>query len=122
MIDASEEDVIFKVQQALRMEELPKEAINLDELDPHIIDCKRQIAPVKELESFITHQIFPYPCRSKKNLSLVAKEKLKSLLCNNLDVFIWKHEDMVGINPRVSCHHLKIDLNASPYWQKNESP
>lgn len=37
---------------------------------------------------------------------------------NNLDVFTWKHEDMVGIDPRVSWHHLKIDPTPNPHRQK----
>lgn len=38
-----------------------------------------------------------------------------------MDIFAWKHEDMIGINPKVSCHHLKIDPKAMPYQQKMRS-
>lgn len=34
-------------------------------------------------------------------------------LCDNLDIFVWKHEDMVGIDPKVSYHHLKIDSKST---------
>lgn len=56
-----------------------------------------------------------------KNLSTIVKEKLKSFLCSNLEVFDWKHEDMIGIGPKVSCHHLKIDLKTNPIQQKRKA-
>lgn len=51
----------------------------------------------------------------EKGLSPEVKEKLKDFLRRNLDVFAWKHEDMVGIDSKVSCHHLKIDFNVAPH-------
>lgn len=35
--------------------------------------------------------------------------ELKDFLWKNLDLFAWRHEDMVGIDPRISCYHLNID-------------
>lgn len=53
-----------------------------------------------------------------KNLPAKAKEKLKCFLLDNLDIFVWKHEDMVGNDSKVSCHYLKIDPKAPPHRQK----
>lgn len=38
-----------------------------------------------------------------------GKQKLEDFLLKNLDIFAWKHRDMVGINPKVSYHHLNVD-------------
>lgn len=42
-----------------------------------------------------------------KGLLPEAKEKLKDFLCRNLDVFLWRHKDMVGIDPMVSLSRPK---------------
>lgn len=47
-----------------------------------------------------------------------AKEKFKDILGRNLDVFAWGHNNMVGIDPKVNCHHLKIDSTIVPHRQK----
>ena len=36
----------------------------------------------------------------------------------NLDIFSWRHEDMVGIHPDVMCHRLKTNLDKKPVRQK----
>lgn len=85
-------------------------------LDPRAIDCEPQIALVEELENFIVD--FHNPPKSLQvsdNLPPMVKEKLKRFLHCNLDVFPWKHQDMVGIDPKVSCHHLKINPKANPH-------
>lgn len=86
----------------------------LDELYPHLIDCEPQIAPIEELKSFTTDSRDTPVFVGRENLSTTTKEKLKCFLHENLDVFAWKHEDVVGIDPKVSCHHLKINPNATP--------
>lgn len=37
------------------------------------------------------------------------KVLLKSFLIVNLDVFVWKHNNKVEIDPKVACYTLKID-------------
>lgn len=37
------------------------------------------------------------------------KGLLKDFLKVNLDVFLWKHANRVGIDLKVACHALKID-------------
>lgn len=66
--------------------------------------------PIEELESFLVD-----PQNLSKFLHVgndqptEAREKLKCFLCKckNLNVFTWRHEDIVGTDPKVSCHHLK---------------
>ena len=47
----------------------------------------------------------------RKNLSEEFREVISTFLKDNLDVFAWKHSDMEGIDPKVMCHHLKLDLD-----------
>lgn len=49
------------------------------------------------------------------------KAKLKSFILNNLDAFAWKHEDIVGIDPKISCHRLNVDLKFTSYRQKRKA-
>lgn len=57
----------------------------------------------------------------EKGLLPEAKEKVKDFLRRNLDVFVWRHEDMMGIDPKVSCHYLKIDHMAILHRQKKKT-
>lgn len=43
---------------------------------------------------------------SREDLGEKGKIDLKDFLCKNSDVFAWKHEDIIGIDPKVSCHRL----------------
>lgn len=56
-----------------------------------------------------------------KNLPAEVKEKLKCFLLDNLDIFAWKHEEMVGIDSKVTCHHLKIDSKDTLHSQKRRA-
>ena len=44
-----------------------------------------------------------------RNLEQGRLDELTKFLWANLDVFAWRHEDMVGIHPDVMCHCLNID-------------
>ncbi|CAA0808232.1 Unknown protein, partial [Striga hermonthica] len=37
---------------------------------------------------------------------------------SNFNVFVWKHEDMEGIDPEKSCHRLNVDRTDKPNIQK----
>lgn len=41
---------------------------------------------------------------SRKRSTHEAKEDIKSFLQRNFNIFTWKHEDMMEIDPRFSCH------------------
>lgn len=37
------------------------------------------------------------------------KKIAKKFLARSLDLFAWKHADIVGKDPKVACHTLKLD-------------
>ena len=51
-------------------------------------------------------------------LSNEEREQLELVLLNNIDVFVWSHSDMVGINPMVASHKLNIIPKAKLVRQK----
>ncbi|XP_022880877.1 uncharacterized protein LOC111398174 [Olea europaea var. sylvestris] len=98
------------------------EVLVIDEIDLHVIEHKPQTSPVEELESFSVDPRDPSKLlKVGKGLSSTVKEKLKDFLSRNLDIFAWRHEDMVGIDPKVSCHHLKIDPKVASHRQKKRA-
>ena len=46
------------------------------------------------------------------------KQDLVQFLRENIDVFAWSHEDMLGIDPNVITHHLNVYLSSKPVRQK----
>ncbi|KAL2512893.1 Ribonuclease H [Abeliophyllum distichum] len=46
------------------------------------------------------------------------KDELNQFLRENVDVFAWKHNDMVGLDLYVAYHVLKVDLKIYPSIQK----
>ncbi|XP_059649894.1 uncharacterized protein LOC132295604 [Cornus florida] len=47
------------------------------------------------------------------------KEALINVIRSNADAFAWDHSNMVGIDPIVSCHSLKVDPEFKPVKQKH---
>lgn len=88
-------------------------------LDPRITELDSRATPVEELEFFpIDPQDFPKTLLVGKELNPEDKQKLKDFLLDNLDVYAWRHGDMIGIDPKVSCHHLNIDPKFITHQQK----
>ena len=53
--------------------------------------------------------------------SLLSNEEMKHLrlmMLNNIDVFVWSHSYMLGINPTMASHKLNIIPVARPIRQK----
>lgn len=83
---------------------------------------KPQITLVEELKSSSVDPLDPTKLLHEgKSLSSEIKDRLKDFLCRDLDIFTWRHEDMVGIDPKVDYHHLKIDPTVAPHRLKNKS-
>ncbi|CAI9763109.1 unnamed protein product [Fraxinus pennsylvanica] len=119
---SSKEEAVHEKQTTLEEWRVAEEAVNLDELDPRIIDCKPQTSPMEELESFSVDPQDPSKhLQVGRNLPIEANEELKSFLLKHLDVFTWKHGDMVGIEPKISCHHLNIDPKVVAHRQKRRA-
>ena len=51
-------------------------------------------------------------------LSPEMRTRLVKFLKENLDVFVWSHEDMPGISPGVIQHRLNVDPNRKPVQQR----
>ena len=47
-------------------------------------------------------------------LSSEMRTKLIEFLKENLDVFVWSHEDMPGISPKIIQYKLNVDLERKP--------
>ena len=47
-----------------------------------------------------------------------TKQDLVQFLRENIDVFAWSHEDMVGIDPNVIIHHLNVYSSSKLVCQK----
>ena len=46
------------------------------------------------------------------------KKEIISFLKDNLDVFTWSHEDMIGIPTNIIQHHLNVDPERKPVQQR----
>ena len=57
----------------------------------------------------------------RKNLSEETRKAISELLKQNLDVFIWAHSDMEGIDPSVMSHRLNIDPSRKSIRQKRRA-
>ena len=51
-------------------------------------------------------------------LSPEMRTKLVQFLKENMDVFVWTHEDMPGISPEVIRHKLNVDSERKPVQQR----
>ena len=80
----------------------------MEEKDPSIVDPLEEI----ELDGLERFTYFS---------SLLSSEERKqvrlTLLCN-IDVFSWRHSDMVGINLKVASNKLNVLPTAKPVRQK----
>ena len=47
-------------------------------------------------------------------ISADMKKKLVQFLKENLDIFVWSHEDMPGISPKVIQYRLNVDPEKKP--------
>ena len=53
-------------------------------------------------------------------LSPEMRTSLVQFLKENLDIFTWSHEDMLGISPKVIQHKLNVDLERKPVQQRQQ--
>ena len=52
--------------------------------------------------------------RIEMTLSPEMRTKLVQFLKENLDIFAWSHEDMLGTSPKVIQHKLNVDPERKP--------
>lgn len=66
---------------------------------------KKKAGLIEELvEIFVAEHDFTKKFKVGMNLRLVFKVELEELLREKLNVFAWKHADMVGIHLEVMCY------------------
>ncbi|XP_022852947.1 uncharacterized protein LOC111374507 [Olea europaea var. sylvestris] len=96
---------------------------SLRKSEPRIVNVIiTEVANEAKLETLSTNPEDPSQVlRIGNGLSTEAKEGMISFLKKNLDVFTWKYEDMVGIDPRISCHHLNMNSSCTPHRQKRRA-
>ena len=77
---------------------------------------QRTIAePVEELEEVILDESRPGRTTRMGTLaSPTVRQDLASFLRMNQDVFMWSHEDMLGIDPSIIVHRLNVNPDSSP--------
>lgn len=86
---------------------------------PRIREREQRATPIEELK-IVTVDL----ARLELKVTIGAKitsdirGQVINFLKENLDVFAWSHEDMVGINPKVTCHKLNIDPSRRRVSQK----
>ena len=84
------------------------------------IEEKRIVAEATEaLEDISLDENNPERCtRFGADLEEKIKKNLVHFLKKNIDVFVWSHEEMPGIDPNVITHHLNVCLSSKPVQQK----
>lgn len=56
----------------------------------------------------------------RMNLDISMREKNIAFLKENLDVFVWSHEDMLGIPTAIIQHHLNVNPERKPVQQRRK--
>ena len=90
-----------------------------DDIDPRIGEDRSELQAIEELEEVNIDPKDPSKVvKLEKNLCNKRKAELLRFLQENLDVFAWSHEDMIGISPSVIMHTLSLDKNMPAKSQK----
>lgn len=86
-----------------------------EKLDPWLINEEKRTRLIEELVKIHVNKDEPSKIL-KVGKELGSKEiaKLEEFLRSNLDAFVWRHEDMEGIDLIVACHKLNIDPKSKP--------
>ncbi|KAL2466361.1 Uncharacterized protein Adt_42212 [Abeliophyllum distichum] len=89
--------------------------ISMDDiLDSQIFESSSEVSIVEKFEEFsISKEDNSKQMRIWCGLEPEMKRSFKEFLRANVDGFAWKHSDMVGIDPQVSCHASKIDFQVN---------
>ncbi|KAK1394960.1 hypothetical protein POM88_014016 [Heracleum sosnowskyi] len=92
------------------------------DLDPRMPEARETTGAAGDTLSILVDATDPSKeLKIGKQLEPEARESLTRFLKDNLDVFDWCHSDMVGIDPRVMCHHLNIDPERIAIRQKRRA-
>ena len=90
-----------------------------DTINPRSPDEEAIAWPIKDLVDLLVDDKEPSKVlKLGKNLSDKFYEAISTFLNQNLDVFAWTHFDMEGIDSKIMCHYLNIDLDRKSVRQK----
>ena len=86
------------------------------------IEERRIVAePIEALEDISLDKDDPgKSTRIGADLDGKIKKGLIRFLRENIDMFAWSHEDILGIDPSVITHRLNIYPSSKPVWQKKK--
>ena len=100
----------------------PREGPLDDTIDLQLPDEEVTTGPIKDLVDLLIDDKEPSKVlKLGKNLFDKLREAISAFLKQNLDVFVWTHSDMKGIDPEIMCHHLNLDSNKKPVRQKRHA-
>jgi hypothetical protein len=97
--DGSEEDIALIQKNALK--QLEKTPNTVDEL----------------IEINLGTEEDPRPTFISASLLEEVVDRLKTFLKRYMDCFAWSYKEMLGLDPNVAVHYLKIDLTFKPIKQ-----
>jgi hypothetical protein len=80
------------------------------------------LKPMQKEEEWLLNPYFPeQTIMIGGTFSDKAKEKLKDILMDNIDVFAWQHSDMTGISRDLAEHKLNTYRASRPVRQKRRA-
>ena len=96
------------------------ESVNIEELDPR--DDADWATPIEDLEPVELDDELPDRAINIGSLLDVGLyEELIQFLRKNLDMFVWCHKDLPGIDPQIMSHKLHVNLEFRPVKQKRRA-
>ncbi|XP_063948153.1 uncharacterized protein LOC135152236 [Daucus carota subsp. sativus] len=122
------QEVVMELEEPSPPKKVSKDAPSEPRETPHQFDfdldprLPMQVQNTGPAEDTIDVQVTPGSdgkiLKIGSKLGPEIRSKLIEFLTNSLDVFAWSHEDMVGIDPAVMCHHLNVDPSKKGARQK----
>ena len=84
-----------------------------------IDEGQRLVEPTEELEVVVLDDKKPHKTTCiRTKIEGKLRESMIKFLKSNLDVFVWTHDDMPGIDPSAICHKLNVNPSTWPIKQK----
>ena len=113
----------FKLRQFHVADQQPPSEGPLDDtIDLRSLDEEGTTGPIEDLVDLPVNDNKPSKVlKIRKNLFEKVREAISKFLRQNLDVFVWAHSDMEGIDPSGISHHLNIDPSKKPIRQKRRA-
>ncbi|MCH79825.1 RNA-directed DNA polymerase (Reverse transcriptase) [Trifolium medium] len=92
--------------------------VSTADLDPREEFQDIRVSPIEELEQVQIGEAAHQVTNLGTALNPTEKEKILTILKNNIDLFAWKPSDMPGINESIITHKLSISPDIEPVSQR----